>query len=110
MNQISNRIELLPAGFEWQAAKDETLLVSALNNNIALEHSCGTGQCGACKTKVMAGSIRFDDRYSVLSDEERADGVVLSCTAVAQSNVTIQAEYYPVLAAIVKHTVPLSRR
>ena len=99
-------VTINPSGITFNVPVDETILSSALRNNIVLEHSCGTGQCGACKAKVLSGDVACDDRYGVLSAEEKASGVVLTCTSRPLSALALEADYFPELAAITKKTVP----
>ena len=103
---MSHKVTVFPSKTEFNADSELTLLQNALQNHIVLEHSCGTGQCGACKTKLLSGEIRFDDKYSVLNEQERSQGVFLSCTANALSDLQIEAEYFPELANIQKKTIP----
>ncbi len=100
------KVILQPSGLEFSSSQEESLLVAATRQNIALEHSCGTGQCGACKAKVLSGQVAFDDSHQVLTEAEKASGVVLTCMTKALGAVELEAEYYPELAGIVKKTVP----
>jgi 2-polyprenylphenol hydroxylase and related flavodoxin oxidoreductases len=103
---MNKKITIFPSRTEFTADAELTLLQSALQNHIVLEHSCGTGQCGACKTKLLSGEIKFDDKFNVLSEQEQSQGVFLSCTAHALSDLQIESEYFPELADIQKKTVP----
>jgi len=99
-------VYLYPSEVSFSCQENETILYAASRHNIVLEHSCGTGQCGACKAKVISGDVEFIDSYGVLSDTEKASGVILTCISQPMSALTLEAEYYPELAGIVKKTVP----
>jgi CDP-4-dehydro-6-deoxyglucose reductase len=99
-------VTLHPSGVQFANSGDESVLASALKHSIVLEHSCGTGQCGACKAKVLAGEVDFVDAYSVLTEDEKAENIILTCTSRAKTALELDAEYYPELANIVKKTVP----
>lgn len=103
---MNHKVTIFPSETEFDADAELTLLQNALQNNIVLEHSCGTGQCGACKTKLLSGEVHFDDKFNVLSEEERSQGMFLSCTANALSDLKIEAEYFAELTDIKKKTVP----
>lgn len=103
---MNHKVTILPSETKFDADAELPLLQNALQNNIVLEHSCGTGQCGACKTKLLSGEIQFDDKFNVLSEEELSQGMFLSCTANALSDLKIEAEYFAELADIQKKTVP----
>lgn len=78
-------IVLQPSGVSFSCQEEERILDAALRQNFTLEHSCGTGQCGACKAKVLAGEVEFVDAYSVLTEEEKAENIILTCTSRAKS-------------------------
>jgi len=42
-------------GKQFAAESNETLLDAALRANVILEHSCKTGRCGICKSKLTIG-------------------------------------------------------
>lgn len=69
---------------------DETLLAAALASGIEYPHSCRSGRCGACKSRLASGSVTLlpHTRFS-LTEEEKAAGLILACRAVLQSDVTV---------------------
>lgn len=103
---MNNRITILPSVVVFNTDAELTILQNALQNNVILEHSCGTGQCGACKAKRLSGQIESEDKYNILTESEKTDGIFLTCTSKALSDVQIEAEYLHELAGIQKKTVP----
>lgn len=103
---MNHKITILPLDTAFNTDAELTILQNALQSNIILEHSCGTGQCGACKAKLLTGNIEFDDKYNILTESERSNGIFLTCTSKALSDVQMEAEYLPELAGIQKKTVP----
>ena len=69
---------------------DETLLAAALASGIEYPHSCRSGRCGACKSRLSSGSVTLlpHTRFS-LTEEEKAAGLILACRAVLDSDVTV---------------------
>lgn len=69
---------------------DQTLLAAALASGIDYPHSCRSGRCGACKSRLADGSVTLlpHTRFS-LSDEEKAAGLILACRAVLETDVTV---------------------
>jgi CDP-4-dehydro-6-deoxyglucose reductase len=66
------------------------VLEAALRAGINLPHSCTGGSCGACRAKLVAGSIHYPfGRPIGLSEAEERDGYVLICEARAQSDVQV---------------------
>ena len=53
-------------------------------------HGCRTGECGSCKTRLLSGDVSMTayDR-AVLSQSERAEGLILVCRARPRSDVHI---------------------
>jgi len=54
------------------------ILDAALEQGIDLPFSCKGGVCATCKAKVISGKVEMDANHS-LTDQEIADGMVLTC-------------------------------
>ncbi|NIA70209.1 2Fe-2S iron-sulfur cluster binding domain-containing protein [Pelagibius litoralis] len=59
-----------------------TILDAALASGVPFPHGCRTGECGACKSLLLAGDVSMSgyDR-EVLTDAEKSAGFVLACRA-----------------------------
>ena len=68
------------------------LLDAALASGVILPYSCRTGRCGTCKTKVRSGRTRPILIESALSETELAEGWILTCARVAESDVFLETE------------------
>jgi ferredoxin len=78
-----------PAG-HFVAVKDgETLLEAALRANLSLPRSCRNGTCRACMCRMVDGEIAYRVDWPGLTAEEKAEGWILPCVALAQSDLTI---------------------
>jgi hypothetical protein len=71
-----------------------TILAAARQAGIALPSDCEAGICGACRCTVADGEWRIaanaaDLERSVLSDAEKASGVVLACSTSPIGPVTV---------------------
>ncbi len=72
----------------------ETLLDAGLREGLALPFECRNGGCGTCKCTLAYGTVDYGAyQHDVLTDAERAEGKVLTCTAMALSDLEI--EYVP---------------
>jgi ferredoxin-NADP reductase len=60
---------------------DETLLTALRRSGVAAPYSCQQGFCGTCRTRVVAGTV--DHRDTLLTDPERARGMMLVCISRA---------------------------
>ena len=69
----------------------ETILEAALAQGVPYPHGCRSGNCGACKSVLEAGEIDLAP-YSdyALTDEERAQGLILACRATPWSDGTVR--------------------
>src|SRR5215470_14425879 len=65
----------------------QTILEAALAQGVPYPHGCRSGNCGACKSMLESGEIDLAP-YSdyALTDEERAQGLILACRATPWSD------------------------
>lgn len=69
----------------------KTILQAALDAGIAYPHSCRSGRCGACKSRLVSGHVELGKRSPfALSEQERADGFILACRAVPSDDVVVE--------------------
>ena len=61
----------------------ETLLSALQRSAVAAPYSCQQGFCGTCRTQVLGGAV--DHRDTLLTDPERAAGLMLTCVSRAHS-------------------------
>tara|TARA_B110000046_G_scaffold10364_2_gene10380 strand:+ start:727 stop:1818 length:1092 start_codon:yes stop_codon:yes gene_type:complete len=61
-----------------------TILDAALNQKIDVPYSCQGGVCCSCIAKITSGSASMANNQ-ILTDEEIAEGLVLTCQAVPTS-------------------------
>ncbi len=68
----------------------QTLLDAALADGIDYPHSCRSGNCSACKSRLIDGEVDLMP-YSefALSDEERAAGYILACRCMVWEDSTV---------------------
>lgn len=88
---MSFKVSLLPGAHEYPASPDESLLQAALAAELLVPYGCRDGACGACKARLLAGSV--DHRHTpetTLPAADRAEGMVLMCCAQARSDAVLQ--------------------
>jgi ferredoxin-NADP reductase len=68
-------------GTAVQVGAEETLLSALQRAGVWPPYSCRQGFCGTCRTRVLDG--RVDHRDTLLTDPERADGMMLVCISRA---------------------------
>ena len=82
----------------------ETVLDAAYRQKINLPMDCSDGVCGTCKGHCEQGAFDMGDDYleEALSEEEEAEGKVLTCQMVPSSDCVIQV---PVASTLCKTQV-----
>lgn len=84
-------ILLQPSGAAFTAAPDETLLAAAERAGIAMPNSCRNGTCRTCLCRVAEGRARHLIEWPGLSADEKREGYILPCVAVAESALVLAA-------------------
>ncbi|MGB1238926.1 MAG: 2Fe-2S iron-sulfur cluster-binding protein [Pseudomonadales bacterium] len=69
----------------WDSS-GESLLDFAEENGIDVEYSCRSGVCNACATKLLSGSVEYEEAPLV----EPEEGEILLCCAKPTSNITLE--------------------
>jgi NAD(P)H-flavin reductase/ferredoxin len=81
----------VPAGHPVVARKGETVLEAALRQGLNLPYVCRDGACGACKGKILSGTVDHGTyQHGVLTDAEKAEGKALFCCAKPLSDLEIE--------------------
>ena len=77
----------------FQTNPGETILNGALRDNRIYPYGCRSGVCGACKCNLISGAVDYGDYEDfALPDEEKKQGKVLLCQAIALEDVVIDVE------------------
>jgi ring-1,2-phenylacetyl-CoA epoxidase subunit PaaE len=58
----------------------QSILDAAIRANMGAPYSCQSGICTACRAKLVAGHVVMDESDG-LSEEELAEGYILTCQA-----------------------------
>ena len=87
-------IRVVPEDILVPARDGEAILDAMLRHGCRYRYACKRGGCGECKVDLLSGEVIYDKRIAkaVLSDDERAAGVCLSCRAVATSDIVIRPQ------------------
>lgn len=85
-------VRALPSGRMFTVGAGETILAAGIRQGVAMPYGCKDGACGSCKCKKLEGQVLHGPHQSkALSAEEEAQGFVLTCCAVAHSDVTLES-------------------
>jgi CDP-4-dehydro-6-deoxyglucose reductase len=97
---ISSRsVTIAGSGETFKVAPGESVLAAALNANLNLAHDCKSGTCSTCRVKLVEGAISYREEPMGLLPEEAEAGFALACQALPVTDLVIEAEVMPPLAA-----------
>jgi ferredoxin len=96
MNDATPQLEVtvLPDGERVVGREGENLLLTLSRAGLGYRIGCRRGGCGICKVHLLLGEVSYERPIadSVLSDDERIEGICLSCRAVPLTNVVIELQ------------------
>lgn len=106
------QVTIKDSGRQFAVADDTPVLSAALAQGMGLPYGCQSGNCGACRAKLISGSVHYPSKPSGLSDMELRQGYTLLCQARAQSDLVLSVEELPQHHAIRVRNLParVSRR
>lgn len=79
--QAQSRIEMI---------EGQTVLEAALDAGVQFPHSCRSGRCGACKSRLLSGAVMMREHSPFALDlAERDSGYILACGAVPLTDVAV---------------------
>ena len=82
-----------PSDLELIVEPGETILEQALKKGIAYPHDCTVGTCGACRTKLLSGTVDAITPFGyTLSKEELDAGYILACQSLPKSELVVEVE------------------
>ena len=87
---MTKHVEIGQAGRIIAVPEGVTILDAALADGIAYPHGCRSGRCGVCKSRLLNGEVNLlnHSRFA-LSDEEKAQGLILACRAIPTTDATV---------------------
>jgi CDP-4-dehydro-6-deoxyglucose reductase len=86
------QITVQPSGRSFSVEPGEAILAAAIRQGIGLPYGCKDGACGSCKCRKLEGEVVHGAHQSkALSAEEEAQGLVLTCRGVPQTDVVLES-------------------
>lgn len=86
------QISVLPSGRHFEVNDGEVILAGAIRDGIGMPYGCKDGACGSCKCKKISGTVTHGPHQDkALSAADEAAGLVLTCCAVAHSDVVLES-------------------
>lgn len=85
---MSYMATIYPWGKRIEVKEGQWLLDAALEAGVPLLYNCRVGACGTCQVRLLSGEVDMTSDV-VLSEEEIAEGYILSCRSTLKSDVEI---------------------
>ncbi|MGF6724361.1 ferredoxin [Paraburkholderia sp. GAS41] len=83
-------VRVEPLGRTFEAPDSLTVLEAAGFANLRLPRSCRNGTCRTCLCRLISGTVSYTIEWPGVSREEKAEGLILPCVAVAASDLVIE--------------------
>lgn len=104
---MSYQIIIKPSGHAFRCLPGETVLEAALREGFPLPYGCRNGACGACKGKVLEGTVDYGPHQeAALTPMEKQVGMALFCCARPQSDLVIESREVSAVRDIPIKTLP----
>lgn len=88
--ETASSVEFVRSGKTCPVRQGQTLLQAAEEQGVTIRFGCRQGQCGTCKTKLLAGNVTMDAEQG-LSPDAKAQGFVLTCVGHPNGAVKLEA-------------------
>jgi CDP-4-dehydro-6-deoxyglucose reductase len=84
-------LTVVPNDVSIDVKADETILDALYRHGYAYRIGCKRGGCAICKVDLLEGEVTYNRPVAekVLTDEEKAEGICLSCRAVPTTDIVI---------------------
>lgn len=89
LDEQRHAVSLEPAGLHFDAPACVPLLKAAQAAGIRLPSSCRNGTCRACMCRLLSGTVEYTIEWPGLLAEEKREGWILPCVALARSALVI---------------------
>ncbi len=83
-------VRVEPLGRTFEAPDSLSLVEAAGFANVHLPRSCRNGTCRTCLCKLVEGRVRYRIEWPGVSREEQAEGLILPCVAIAETDLVIE--------------------
>lgn len=89
MSTATYTVTLLPLDASFAAPEDATLLQALEAAGFDAPSSCRNGTCRTCICRLQQGTVAYTIEWPGLSFDEKREGYILPCVALARSDLVI---------------------
>lgn len=82
-----------PAGLVFETSESVSVMEAAMLAGVDMPVSCRNGTCRTCLCRLVRGDVRYRIEWPGVSADEKREGWILPCVAIAESDVVILAPY-----------------
>lgn len=82
-------VVIQPFGWQFTTDGNTSLLDAARRAGFILPSSCRNGTCRTCLCQMRSGQIRYQIEWPGVSADEKKEGWILPCVALARSPLSI---------------------
>ncbi len=87
--------------------EDQPVLEAALSAGLNLPHSCKSGHCSSCRSRLLRGQIRYPGARPLgITPEEERRGYILLCQARPRTDLLVEARLVAPVADVEIKTLP----
>ena len=91
MPTACHTVTVLPLGASFAAPEDTTLLQALEAAGLEAPSSCRNGTCRTCICRLQEGTVTYTIEWPGLSFDEKREGYILPCVALARSDLVVMA-------------------
>ncbi len=84
-----HQVEFTDTGKSIRVGPGETVHAAAAKLGLMIPKACGMGICGTCKVMKLSGEVEMEHNGGI-TDEDVAEGYILSCCSVPKGDVRIE--------------------
>ena len=89
---MAANIKIIPSGRDFFVEGNESILDASVRAGLNLAYGCSSGNCGACKARVVSGEVwKMRDHDYPLSAREKQMGYILACSNTAVTDLVLEA-------------------
>lgn len=104
---MSHQVIIKPSEHIFNVRPGDTILQAALREGFSLPYGCRNGSCGACKGKIIQGTVDFGQYdEEALTEKEKQVGMALFCCATPLSDLVIECHEIDAITDIQVRTMP----
>lgn len=91
-SEPTHQVRVRPRDVVFDAPESLSVLEAAGFAGVSLPRSCRNGTCRTCLCRLVDGRVRYRIEWPGVSADEKAEGYILPCVAIAESDLVIEVQ------------------